>query len=84
MDMKIMKDGEFISCDIITMFKDDINNINYVVYTDGSKDDNGNKNIYASRYVIGDDDYLELLEIEEDKEWDMVDEVIRSLDNYGI
>ena len=83
MDMKIMKDGEIISCDVITMFKDDSNNIDYIVYTDGSKDEDGNNNIFASRYVVSDES-LELLDIEEDNEWDMIDEVIRSIDNYDI
>ena len=83
MDMKVIQDGQIIRCDIITMFKDDKNNIDYVVYTDGSKDEDGNKNIYASRYVISDNE-MELLEIEDDKEWDMIDEVIGSLDKYDI
>ncbi len=82
MDMKLIHNGEELSCDIITMFKDEINNINYVVYTDGSKDENGYKNIYASRYKYLEENSIELLDIEDDKEWDMVDEVIRSIENY--
>ena len=82
MDMKILKDGESIECDIITMFKDDSGNINYIIYTDGSLDENNLKNIYASRFNYAQDNCIELLDIEDEKEWDMVDEVIRSLDNY--
>lgn len=82
MDMKLIHNGEELSCDIITMFKDETNNINYVVYTDGSKDENEYKNIYASRYKYIEENSIELLDIEDDKEWDMVDEVIRSIENY--
>ena len=82
MNIKILEDGKLIDCNVITVFKDD-NNIDYIVYTDGTLDEDGLKNIYASRYKKLDDGNIELFEIEDDKEWDMIDEVLRSIDGYG-
>ena len=44
---------------------------NYVVYTDNTKDEEDNLNIYASIYYPGDDTRLDPIETEE--EWEQVD-----------
>ena len=39
MDFKILDNGKEILCDIVLTFRDDNNDKNYIVYTDGTKDD---------------------------------------------
>ena len=45
MEFKIVKNGKEIKCEIITVFRDESNDINYIVYTDGTKDENGDYTI---------------------------------------
>lgn len=77
MDFNIIKDGNTVTCDILFTFKDPNNDINYVVYTDGSKDEFGELEIYASRYVMDEDDFI-LKPIENDYEWNLIDNMIES------
>ena len=77
MKFKIIDSGKEISCDIIMTFKDEGNNISYIVYTDGTKDKDGDLEIYASRYVIENGDYI-LNPIENEYEWNLVDNVLES------
>ena len=73
----IIDDNKTITCDIVMMFRDDNNDVNYVVYTDGTKDDNGDLEIYASRYIKQEGNYI-LKPIENDYEWDLIDNMIES------
>lgn len=77
MNFSVISEGKTITCDIIFTFKDEINNINYIVYTDGSKDDNEELKIYASRYVIENKDYI-LKPIEDEYEWNLIDNMLES------
>ena len=77
MKFKIIEDGKEILCDIVMTFKDDGNNVNYIVYTDGTKDENGDLEIYASRYEIDDGKYI-LNPIEKDSEWNLIDLMLES------
>ena len=52
MNFKIYEDNKEIVCNIIKIFKDDSNDINYIIYTDGTKDEDGELEIYASRYIL--------------------------------
>ena len=74
-----MEDGNIINCNIIMTFRDDNNDINYIVYTDGTKDENGDLEIYASRYIIKDNEYI-LSEIENDYEWNLIDNMLEVKD----
>ena len=77
MNFKIYQDGKEIICDIVLTFRDDNNNINYIVYTDGTKDDEDDLEVYASRYVIKDNNfYLEPIEYE--FEWNLIDNMLES------
>lgn len=77
MDFKIIEDGKEITCDILLTFRDENNNINYIVYTDGTKDDEGELEVYASRYIVkGNDFYLE--EIKSESEWNLIDNMLES------
>ena len=77
MNFKILEDGKEIICDIMLTFRDDNNDINYIIYTDGTKDEEGDLEIYASRYVIENGDYI-LKEIENDYEWDLIDNMLEA------
>lgn len=75
----ISSNGERVKCRLLFAFHNQDNNFDYVVYSDGSKDSNGNDAVFASRYVkIGEDYQLE--DIENDSEWDLVDIM---LDKYN-
>jgi len=77
MNFKIYEDGKEIICDIILTFRDDNNDINYIVYTDGTKDEEGDLEIYASRYKLENGYYI-LKDIESDYEWDLIDNMLEA------
>jgi len=77
MDFKIIEDGKEITCDILLTFRDENNDINYIVYTDGTKDEEGDLEIYASRYIIKNNDFY-LEEIKSESEWNLIDSMLES------
>jgi len=77
MNFKIIENGKEIVCDIVLTFRDDNNDINYIVYTDGTKDETGELEIYASRYVIDNNQYV-LKGIENDYEWNLIDNMLEA------
>ena len=77
MNFKIIENGKEIECSIITTFKDNTRDINYVVYTDGEKDSNGEMEVYASRYVLENNQYI-LNPIERAEEWDFIDNMLEA------
>jgi len=77
MKFNIVENGQNIVCDIIFTFRDDINNINYIVYTDGTKDEDGEDSIFASRYIKEGNNFV-LKPIENDYEWNLIDNMIES------
>ena len=81
MDFKVIDDnGKTVNCELLYTFKDSKSNINYMLYTDGTLDDNNNLEVYASRYELIDDNYV-IKPIENDSEWDLVDEVLEEFLN---
>ena len=78
MNFKIYENNNEINCDIIKVFKDDSNDINYIIYTDGTKDEKGELEIYASRYVLENNNYI-LEDIENDYEWNLIDNMLESM-----
>ena len=77
MEFEIIENGKQIDCKIVLTFRDDNNNINYIIYTDGTKDDNGELEVYASRYIIDNDSYI-LKDIENEYEWNLIDNMLAS------
>lgn len=77
MDFQIIENGKKINCNIVMTFKDDSNDINYIVYTDGTKDSDGDLELYASRYILKNNEYI-LEPIENDSEWNLIDNMIES------
>lgn len=80
MNFKIIEDGKEVTCNIILTFKDEANDINYIVYNDGTKDEFGELEIYASRYVLENGEYI-LKDIENDYEWNLIDNMLESRRN---
>lgn len=75
MGFKIISDGEEINCKIVMTFKDSQNNINYIVYQDGTKDADGKLENFASRFILEDGKYV-LVPIQEEYEWELIDKVL--------
>lgn len=75
MNFKVIDNGKEISCDVLLTFRDDNNDINYIVYTDGTKDEDDELEIYASRYVLKNNSYY-LEAIENDSEWNLIDNML--------
>ena len=71
------KDGKEIECQILfTCNLDGFGDNNYVVFQIGDTDD-----ISAARYIEENDGIGELLDIETDEEWDLLDDAIESFYN---
>jgi uncharacterized protein YrzB (UPF0473 family) len=77
MNFKVIENDKEINCEVILTFSDDNNNINYIIYTDGTKDEDGELEIYASRYIQKDNDYI-IEEIKYEYEWNLVDNMLES------
>ena len=77
MKFEIIEDGKKIECEIILTFRDENNDINYIVYTDGTKDSDGELEVYASRYIQENNKYI-LQPIQNEFEWNLIDNVIES------
>lgn len=77
MKFKIIENGKEIECEIVLTFRDENNDINYIVYTDGTKDSDGELEVYASRYIEEDNKYI-LKPIQNESEWNLVDNMIES------
>ncbi len=71
--------GQKVDCEVVDLFKDESNNINYIIYTDGTKSENDKLEVYASRYVLENGKYF-LKDIENDYEWDLIDNFLASKD----
>lgn len=69
------QNGNKINCNVVGIFKDEIKERNYIVYTDGTKNDEGKLEIYAARYDKENNSFV-LSDIEEDEEWDLVDDFL--------
>ena len=77
MKFKILYNGKEIDCKILLTFKDEANDINYIVYNDGTRDFRDEEEIFASRYTIEDGNFI-LSDIENDYEWDLIDNMLES------
>ena len=70
--------GQKIKCDVVGLLPDEKNNRNYIIYTDGTKNKNGKLEVYASRYTKQ-DNFIVLSDIEEESEWDLIDEYLLNI-----
>ena len=63
--------------EILIAFKCTKTNKNYIVYTDNTKDENGNLNVFAAIYYPHDSTKLDPIEL--DEEWDEIDRRLMKL-----
>ena len=71
-------EGKEVEYEVLFTFDSDETNKSYMVYTDDSKDENGNIRVFASSYIPG-DTTTQLLPIETDKEWKIIDTILKEL-----
>ncbi len=72
------EDGSQVECTVLFTFKNEVTGKDYIVYTDNTLDEEGNTVVFASIYTP-DCDESELLPIETDEEWDMVEKLLDEL-----
>ncbi len=73
--------GNKLTCYILFTFDSDETGKSYIVYTDNSKDDKGNTQVYAGTYDPAhmNDEFLQLGDIETDKEWKVIETILSSI-----
>ncbi len=71
-------DGVEVKYDVLFTFQSEETNKDYIVYTDNSKDDDGNTRVYASIYHP-EEENSKLEAIETDKEWQIIDTILKTI-----
>ncbi|MCI8347005.1 MAG: DUF1292 domain-containing protein [Bacilli bacterium] len=72
------QEGKEIVYDVLFTFESEETNKNYIVYTDQSKDANGNIQVYASIYDPNDTN-SKLEAITTEKEWKVIETILETL-----
>ena len=76
---KIINDkGEEIMCDVLFTFDSEETKKSYIVYTDNSKDEQGNVQVFASIYDPNEEDQ-KLEPITTEKEWKVIETILNTL-----
>ena len=76
---KVINDnGEEIVCDILFTFDSEETGKSYIVYTDNSKDEKGNIQVYASIYDPNEENQ-KLEPITTDAEWKVIETILNTL-----
>lgn len=76
----INKEGKEVVCEVLFTFESDETNKNYIVYTDNTKDEEGNVRVYASVYLVNEETgTTDLLPVETDKEWTIIETILDSV-----
>ena len=74
----IDENGNEVVYDVLFTFESDETKKNYIVYTDNTKDENGNIEVYASIYDPA-DPQSKLEAITTDKEWKVIETILNTL-----
>ena len=74
----INNEGKEVVCDVLFTFDSDETGKSYIVYTDNTKDKNGSIQVFASIFNP-EDENTELLPIESEKEWKVIETILESL-----
>mgnify|MGYP003296863999 CR=1 FL=1 len=72
------ENGNEVVYDVLFTFESEETNKNYIVYTDNSKDEAGNIEVYASVYHP-EDPKGRLEAIETEKEWKVIETILETL-----
>lgn len=79
MTFKVFDDnGKEIECEVLFTFESDETGKNYIVYTDNTKDEEGNVKVYAAIYEP-DKDETKLEPIVSDHEWSIIEKILEEL-----
>lgn len=70
--------GKEIECEPLFTFESEETKKQYVVYTDNSKDKDGNVRVFASIYEVTDKGNR-LLPIKSEKEWKVIETILESI-----
>lgn len=74
----IDNEGNKIECKVLFTFDMEKTGKNYIIYTDNSKDENGQIRTYASTYTPGEEE-SNLGEITTEEEWKMIEGILSTL-----
>lgn len=74
----INNDGVEVTCDILFTFDSEETKKSYIVYTDNSKDEEGNVQVFASIYDPKQEN-PKLEPIESDQEWKIIETILNTL-----
>lgn len=74
----IDQDGNEVVYDVLFTFESDETNKNYIVYTDQSKDESGNIQVYASIYDP-ENPSAKFEAIKTEKEWKVIETILETL-----
>lgn len=72
------KEGKEIEFEVLFTFESDETGKNYMVYTDNTKTEDGMTKVYASVYDPN-SEVLELLPVETEREWNIIEVIIKSI-----
>lgn len=72
------ENGKKVECEPLFTFESEETKKQYVVYTDNSKDSEGNVRVFASIYKVTDKGG-ELLPIKTNKEWKVIETILESI-----
>ena len=70
--------GEEVTCNVLFTFDSEETKKSYIAYTDNTKDEKGNIQVFASVFNP-DDPHSKLEPIETDKEWKVVETILNTL-----
>ncbi len=72
------ENGKEVVYDVLFTFENDETGKNYIAYTDNTRDETGNIQVYASTYNP-DDPQSKLEAIETEKEWKVIETILETL-----
>lgn len=79
MTFKVFDDnGKEVECEVLFTFESEETKKNYMVYTDNTKDEQGNIKVYAAIYEP-DQDETKLEPITSDHEWKIIEKILEEL-----
>lgn len=74
----INDEGKEVTCNVLFTFDSEETKKSYIVYTDNTKDEKGNVQVYATIFNP-DDPNTKLEPIESDKEWKVIETILETL-----
>ena len=75
----IGEDGKKRVCNVLFTFDSDETKKSYVVYTDNTKDESGNIQVFASTYDPKEENITTLGPVESEKEWKIIETILDTI-----